>query len=57
MARPLGLTQRGGSYQLHIVISKDIRQCYGGRVDIRVSLGKMDRALVQPLVHRIRAAT
>lgn len=55
MAKPLGLTQRGGSFQLRIVIPKDIRQCYDGRADIRVSLGKMDRALVQPLAHRIRA--
>lgn len=55
MAKPLGLTQRGGSFQLRIVVPKDIRQCYDGRADIRVSLGKMDRALVQPLAHRIRA--
>lgn len=55
MARPLGLTQRGGSYQLRIVIPKDLRDVYEGRSDIRISLGKLDRALAYPLAHRLRA--
>ena len=55
MAKPLGLTQRGGSFQLRIVIPKDLQQCYDGRTDFRVSLGKLDRGLAHPLAHRIRA--
>lgn len=55
MARPLGLTLRGGSYQLRIVIPKDLRDVYEGRSDIRISLGKLDRALAYPLAHRLRA--
>lgn len=55
MARPLGLTQRGGSYQLRIVIPKDLRGHYEGRSDFRVSLGKLDKALAYPLAHRLRA--
>lgn len=54
MAKPLGLTKRGGSYQLRIVIPKDLRHCYGARTDFRISLGN-DKALAQPLAHRIRA--
>jgi len=34
MAKPLGLTQRGGSYQLRIVISKDLRGHYEGSLFI-----------------------
>ncbi|MGH6648207.1 tyrosine-type recombinase/integrase [Aquabacterium sp.] len=54
MAKPLGLTKRGGSYQLRIVIPKDLRHCYGARTDFRISLSS-DKALAQPLAHRLRA--
>ena len=46
---PLGLTQCGGSYQLRIVIPKDVRALYGDRTDFRISLGKLDKALAYPL--------
>jgi len=55
MAKPLGLAQRGGSYQLRIVIPKDLRGHYGDRTDFRISLGKLDKALAYPLAHRPRA--
>lgn len=55
MAKPLGLTPRGGSLQLRIIIPKDLRHLYDGRADFRVSLGKLDKAIAQPLAHRIRA--
>jgi integrase len=55
VAKPLGLTSRGGSLQLRIIIPQDLREAYGGRKDFRISLGKLDRALGWPLAHRIRA--
>ncbi len=55
VAKPLGLTSRGGSLQLRIIIPQDLREAYGGRKDFRISLGKLERAIGWPLAHRIRA--
>lgn len=55
MAKPLGLTTRGNSHQLRIVIPKDLREAYGGRSDFRISLGQMDRREAQARAHALRA--
>jgi integrase len=54
MAKPLGLTQRGGAWQLRIVVPADLQAHYG-RKDFRISLGRGERAQVQARAHQLRA--
>lgn len=54
MAKPIGLTPRGQSKQLRICIPKDLWDAYGGRKDIRISLGKLSAAEAKTEAHRIR---
>jgi len=55
MAKPIGLAPRGQAKQLRICIPKDLWDAYGGRKDIRISLGKLDAAEAKVQAHRIRA--
>ncbi len=54
MAKPIGLVQRGQSRQLRICIPKDLWDAYGGRKDIRISLGKLNPTEAKIEAHRIR---
>ena len=55
IAKPLGLSLRGGAYQLRTVIPNDLQALYGGRTDFRISLGVVDKPTAQLGVHRLRA--
>lgn len=54
-AKPLGLSLRGTSFQLHSVIVKDLGAAYGGRSDSGVWLGQLAQAEAQARAHARRA--
>lgn len=53
MAKPLGLTTRGKSQQVRIVVPKDLKEAYGGRVDFRIAL-KSSGMEAKAEAHRLR---
>ncbi|MDO9234931.1 MAG: site-specific integrase [Aquabacterium sp.] len=55
MAKALGLTRRGGAYQVRIGVPEELRAAYGGREDFRISLGVVDKPTAQLRAHRLRA--
>jgi integrase len=54
MAKPLGLTTRGSSKQVRIVVPKDLKEVYGGRADFRITL-KSSGMEAKAEAHRLRA--
>jgi integrase len=54
MAKPLGLTTRGRSQQVRIVVPKDLIEAYGGRRDFRIAL-KSSGMEAKAEAHRLRA--
>jgi integrase len=55
MAKPLGMTSRGGAHQLRICIPVDLQAAYGGRKDFRVSIGRLPNAQAVDRAHLVRA--
>jgi len=53
MAKPLGLTARGSSKVVRIVVPKDLRETYG-RTDFRITLKAREGPAVKAEAHRVR---